>query len=123
MDRGALWPTIRWITKSHSNGRKCFLMRVKEESEEAGLNLNILKTKIMASSPIISRQTEEEKVETVTNFTFLDSKITANGDYSLEIKRCLLLGRKAMAHLGGILKSREITLPTQVCIVKAIIFQ
>ena len=98
-------------------------MRVKEESEEAGLNLNILKTKIMASSPIISRQTEEEKVETVTNFTFLDSKITANGDYSLEIKRCLLLGRKAMAHLGSILKSREITLPTQVCIVKAIIFQ
>ena len=98
-------------------------MRVKEESEEAGLNLNILKTKIMASSPIISWQTEEEKVETVTNFTFLDSKITANGDYSLEIKRCLLLGRKAMAHLGSILKSREITLPTQVCIVKAIIFQ
>ena len=64
MDREALWATIRWITKSHSNGRKCFLMRVKEESEEAGLNLNILKTKIMASSPIISRQTEEEKVET-----------------------------------------------------------
>ena len=79
------------------------LMRVKEESEEAGLNLNILKTKIMASSPIISRQTEEEKVETVTNFTFLDSKITANGDYSLEIKRCLLLGRKAITNLDSIL--------------------
>ena len=76
----------------------------------------------MASSPIISWQTEEEKAETVTNFTFLDSKIIADGDHSLEIKRCLLLGRKAMAHLGSILKSRDITLPTKVCIVKVIIF-
>ena len=100
-------------------GLKSLLMKVKEESEKAGLKLDIQKTKIMASSPIISRQTDGETMETVTDFIFLDSKITADGDYNHEIKRCLLLGRKVMTNLDSTLKSRDITLPTEVCLVKA----
>ena len=97
-------------------------MKVKEESEKAGLKLNIQKTKIMASSPITSWQIDMKKVETVTDFIFLGSKITADGDCRHKIKRCLLLGRKAMIKLDSILKSRDITLPTKVCIVKAMVF-
>ena len=97
-------------------------MRVKEKSEIAGLKLNIQKTKIMASSPITSWWTEGGKVEAVTDFIFLASQITANGDCSHEIKRCLLLGRKAMTNVDSILKSRDITLPTKVCLLKATIF-
>ena len=97
-------------------------MRVKEESERAGVKLNIQKTKIMASGPITSRQIDEEKVETVTDFIFLGSKITVDGDCSQEIKRQLLPGRKAMTNLNSILKSREITLLTKIRIVKAMVF-
>ena len=101
---------------------KSLLMKVKEESEKAGLKLNIQKTKIMASGPITSWQTDGETMETVTDFLFLGSKITADGDCSYEIKRHLLLGRKAMTNLDSILKSRDITLPTKVHIVKAKVF-
>ena len=101
---------------------KNLLMKVKEESENVGLKLNIQKTKIMVSSPITSRQIDGETVETVADFTFLGSKITADGDPSHEIKRCLLLGRKVMTNLDSILKSRDITLPTKVCLVKAMVF-
>ena len=94
---------------------KSLLMRVKEESEKAGLKFNIQKTKIMSPDPIISWQIEGEKVEAVTDIIFLGSKITSNGDCSLEIKRRLLLGRKAMTNLDSVLKSRDITLPTKVC--------
>ena len=97
-------------------------MKVKEESEKAGLNLNIQKVKIMASGPITSWQIDEKTMETVTDFIFLVSKITADGDCSQEIKRHLFLGRKAIANLGSILKSRDITLLTKVHIVKAIVF-
>ena len=97
-------------------------MKVKEESEKVGLKLNIQKTKIMASSPITSWQIDGETMETVTDFAFLGSKITADGDYSHEIKRRLLLGRKVMTSLDSILKSRDITLPTKVCLVKAMVF-
>ena len=100
---------------------KSLLMKVKE-SEKAGLKLNIQKTKIMASGPITSWQINGEIVETVTDFIFLGSKITADGHCSHEIKRCLLLARKAMTNLDSILKSRDITLPTQICVVKAIVF-
>ena len=93
---------------------KSLLMKVKEETEEAGLKLSIQKTKIMASSPITSRQIDGETMETVTDFIFLGSKITVDSDSSHEIKRRLLLGRKAMTHLGSVLKSRDITLPTKV---------
>ena len=99
------------------------LMKVKEESEKVGLKLSLQETKIMASSPIISWQIDGETVETVTDFIFLGSKITADGDCSHEIKRYLLLGRKAMANLDNILKSRDITLPTKVHLVKAVFFQ
>ena len=102
---------------------KGFLMKVKEESEKAGLKLNNQKRKIMASSPIMSWQINGETVETVTDFIFLGSKITADGDYSHEIKRRLLLGRKALTNLDSILKSRDITLLTKVSIVKAMVFQ
>ena len=95
-------------------------MKGKEESEKAGLKLNIEKMKIMASSPIISWQIDGEIMETVLNFIFLGSKITADGDRSQEIKRCLLLGRKAMTNLYSILKSRDVTLPTKVCLVKTL---
>ena len=97
-------------------------MKVKVESEKVGLNLNIQKTKIMASSPIISWQIDGETMETVADFIFWGSKITAEGDCSHEIKRHLLLGRKAMTNLDSILKSRDITLPTKVCLLKAIGF-
>ena len=97
-------------------------MKVKEESEKVGLNLNIQKTKIMASGPITSWEIHGETVETVANFIFLGSKITAGGDCSHEIKRHLLLGRKAMFNLDSILKSRDITLPTKVHLVKAMVF-
>ena len=90
-------------------------MKVKEESEKAGLKLNIQKTKIMASGPITLWKINRETVETVTDFIVLGSKITVDGDCSHEIKRCLLLGRKAMTNLDNILKSRDITLPTKVC--------
>ena len=97
-------------------------MKVNEESEKAGLKLNIQKMKIMASSPITSWQTDREIMETVTDFIFLGSKISVEGDYSHEIKRCLLLGRKAMTNLDSVLKSRDTTLPTKVCLVKAMVF-
>ena len=97
-------------------------MKVKEESEKVGLKLNIQKTKIMASSPITSWQIDGETVETVADFILGGSKITADGDCSNEIKRCLLLGRKVMTNLDSILKSRDITLPTKGCLVKAILF-
>ena len=97
-------------------------MKVKEESEKDGLKLNIQKTKIMASSPITSWQIDGDTVETVSDFIFWGSKITADGDCSNEIKRCLLLGRKVMTNLGSILKSRNITLPTKVRLVKAMVF-
>ena len=101
---------------------KSLLMKVKEESEKPGLKLNIQKTKIMASGPITSWQIDGEMIETVRDFIFLCSKITADGDCSHEIKRCLLLGRKAMTNLDSILKSRDITLPTKVCLVKGVVF-
>ena len=101
---------------------KSLLMKVKEESEKAGLKLNIQKTKIMTSSPITSWQIDGETMETVTDFIFLGCKITADGDCSHEIKRHLLLGRKAMTNLDSILKSRDITLPTKVHLVKAMVF-
>ena len=97
-------------------------MKVKEESEKAGLKLNIQKTKIMASGSITPWQIDRETMETVTDFIFLGSKIIADGDCSHEIKRCLLLGRKAMTNLDSILKSRDITLLTYVCIVKPVVF-
>ena len=101
---------------------KSLLMKVKEKSEKVGLKLNIQKTKIMASSPITSWQIDGETMETVTDFVFLGSKITTDGDCSHEIKRCLLLGRKVMTNLDSILKSRDITLPTKVHLVKAMVF-
>ena len=102
---------------------KSLLMKVKEESEKVGLKLNIQKTKIMASGPISSWQIEGETLETVSDFIFWVSKITADGNCSHEIKRRLLLGRKVMTNLDSILKSRDITLPTKVRVVKAIVFQ
>ena len=101
---------------------KSLLMRVKEDTEKAGLKLNTQKTKIMASSPITSWQIHRETMERVKDFVFLGSKITADGDCSHEIKSCLLFGRKVMANLYSILKSRDITLPTKVCLVKAMVF-
>ena len=102
---------------------KSLLIKVKEESEKAGLKLNIQKTKIMASGPITSWKTDGETMETVTDFIFLGSKISADGDCSHEIKRLLLLGRKATTNLDSILKSRDITLPTKVPLVKTMVFQ
>ena len=102
---------------------KSLLMKVKEESEKAGLKLNIQKTKIMASGPIISWQIDGETVETVPDFIFMGSKITVDSDCSHEIKRRLLLGKKAMTNLDSRLKSRDITLPTKVHLVKAMVFQ
>ena len=97
-------------------------MKVKEESEKVGLKLNIQKTKIMASGPITSWEIDGETVETVADFTFLGFKITADGECSHEIQRCLLLGRKVMTNLNSILKSRDITLSTKVCLVKTMFF-
>ena len=101
---------------------KILLMKVKEESEKIGLKLNIQKTKIMASNPITSWEIDRETVETVSDFIFLGSKITADGDCSHEIKRHLLLGRKVMTNLDSLLKSRDVTLPTKVHLVKAMVF-
>ena len=101
---------------------KSLLMKVKEERGKVGLKLNIQKTKIMASSPIMSWQIDGETMETVRDFIFLGSKITADGDCSHEIKRYLLLGRKVMTNLDGILKSKDITLPTKVCLVQSVVF-
>ena len=98
------------------------LMSVKDESEKVGLKFSIQKTKIMASGPITSWQIDGKIMETVTDFIFLGFKITADGDCSHEIKRCLLLGKKAMTNVDSILKSRDITLPTKVCLVKAMVF-
>ena len=97
-------------------------MKVKEESEKVGLKLRFQKTKIMASGPITSWQIDGETVETVAEFIFLGSKVTADGDCSHEFKRCLLLGRKVMTNLDSLLKSRDITLQTKICIVKAMVF-
>ena len=102
---------------------KSLLMKVKEESEKVGLELNIQKTNIMASGPIISWEIDGETVETVSDFIFLGSKITAEGDCNIEIKRHLLLGRKVMTNLDSMLKSRDITLPTKFHLVKAMVFQ
>ena len=111
------------IFMAESEELKSLLMKVKEESEKVGLKLNIQKTKILASDPITSWQIDGEPVETVTDFIFLGSKITTDGDYSHEIKRCLFLGRKVMANLDSILKSKDITLSTtKVCLVKAMVF-
>ena len=101
---------------------KSLLMKVKEESEKVGLKLIIQEMKIMASGPITSWEIDGEAVETVSDFVFWGSKITADGDCSHEIKRCLLLGRKVMTNLNSIFKSRDITLPTKVCLVKAMVF-
>ena len=107
---------------AESEELKSPLMKVKEEKENVGLKLNIQKTKIMASGPITSWQIDGETMETVTDFIFWGSKITADGDCSQEIKRCLLLGRKAMTNLDSILKSRDIILPTKVYLVKTMVF-
>ena len=101
---------------------KSLLMKVKVESEKVGLKLNIQKTKIMASGPITSRQIDRETVETVSDFILGGSKLTADGDCSHEIKRCLLLGRKVMTNIDSIFKSSDITLPAKVCLVKAMVF-
>ena len=101
---------------------KSLLMKVKEKTEKVGLKLNIQNMKIMASGPITSWQIDGETTEPVTDFIFLGSKITADGDCSYKIKRRSLLGRKAMTNLGSILKSRDITLPTKICLVKAMVF-
>ena len=110
------------LTAESEEELKSLLMKVKEESEKAGLKLNIQKMKIMASGPITSWGIDGETVETVSLFIFGGSKITADGDCSHEIKRCLRLGRKAITNPGSILKSRDITLPTKVCLVKAMVF-
>ena len=110
------------LTAESKGELKSLLMTVKEESEKGGLKLSIQKTKIMASDPITSWQIDGETIETVTDFFFLGFKITTDGDCSHEIKRCLLLGRKAMTSLDSILKSRDVTLPTKVLIVKAMVF-
>ena len=101
---------------------KSLLMKVREESEKAGLKLNIQKMKIMASGPITSWQIDGETIETLGDFIFLGSKITADGDCSHEMKRRLLLGRKAVTNVDSMLKTRDITLPTKICLVKAIVF-
>ena len=107
---------------AESEELKSLLMKVKEESEKVGLKLNIQKTKIMAPGPITSWEIDGETVETVSDFIFRGSQITADGDCNYEIKRCLLLGRKVMTILDSIFKSKDITLPTKVCLVKAIVF-
>ena len=107
---------------AESEELKSLMMKVKNESEKVGLKLNIQKTKIMASGPITSWQIDGETAETVADFIFGGSKITADGDYSQEIKRCLLLGMKVMTNLDSIFKSRNITLPTKIHLVKAVVF-
>ena len=107
---------------AESEELKSLLMKVKEESEKVGLKLNIQKVEIMASGPITSWEIDGETVETLSDFILGGSKITADGECSHEIKRCLLLGRKVMTNLDSILKSRDITLPTKVCLVRAMVF-
>ena len=114
--------TYTTTLRAESKELKSLLMKVKEESEEVGLKLNIQKTKIMASGPVTSWQIDGETMKTVRDFIFWGSKISAHGDCSCEIKRCLLLGRKVMTNLDSILKSRDITLPTKVHLVKAMVF-
>ena len=113
---------ITTLIAESEEGLESFLMKVKEESEKVGLKLNIQKTKIMTNGPITSWQIDEETMETVRDFIFLGSTITADDDCSHENKRRWLLGRKAMTNLDSILKSRDITLPTKVCLVKAMVF-
>ena len=113
--------TLPFLAESEEE-LKSLLMKVKEESEKVGLKLNVQKMRIMASGPITSWQIDGETVETVSDFIFVGSKITADGDCSHEIKRRLLLGRKVMTNLDSILKSRDVTLPTKVCLVKATVF-
>ena len=110
------------LTAESEEELKSFLMKVKEESEKVGLKLNIQKTKIMTSGPITSWEIDEETVETVSDFIFLGSNITADSHCSHEIRRCLLLGRKVMTNLDSIFKSRDITFPKKVCLVKAMVF-
>ena len=110
------------MAKKSKEELKSFLMRMKEDSEKAGLKLNIEKAKIMASGTTTSWQIEGVKVEAMTDVLFVGSKVTADSDYSHEIKRHLLLGRKVMTNLDSILKSRDITLPTMVCLIKAMVF-
>ena len=110
------------LTAESEEELKCLLMKVKEESEKVGLKLNIQKTKIMASGPITSWEINGKTVETVSDFILGGSKITADGDCSHEIKRCLLLGRKIITKLNSIFKSRDMTLPTKVCLVKSMVF-
>ena len=110
------------ILTAESEELKSLLVKVKEESEKVGLKLSIQKIKIMASCPITSWQIDGETMETVTDFIFLASKITADGDCSHEMKRCLLLGRKTMTNLDSILKSRDLTLPTNIHLIKAMVF-
>ena len=112
----------RTYAEAEALALKSLLMTVKEEREKAGLKFNIQKTKCMAFDPITSLQIDEETMETVTDFILGSSKITADGDYSHEIKRCLLVGRKVMTNLDSVLKSRDITLPTNVHLVKAMVF-
>ena len=114
--------SVRCVLWQNEEELKSLLMKVKVESEKVGLKLNIQKTKIMASSPINSWEIDGETVETVSDFIFLGSKITADGNCSHEIKRCLLLGRKVITNLDSIFKSRDITLPTKVHLVKAMVF-
>ena len=114
--------TYTTTLRAESKELKSLLMKVKEESEEVGLKLNIQKTKIMASGPVTSWQIDGETMKTVRDFIFLGSKISAHGDCSCEIKRCLLLGRKAVTNLDSILKSKDITLVTKVHLVKAMVF-
>ena len=116
------WSQDCWEMVESEEELKSLLMKVKEESEKIILKLNIQRAKMMASSPITSWQIGGETMETVTDFIFLVSKITADGDCSHEIKRRLLLGKKAMTNLDSILKSKDITLPTKVCLVKAMVF-
>ena len=122
MDSGNLTTEDTTLTAESEEELKSLLMKVKEESEKVGLKLNIQKMKIMASGPITSCQIDVEKVETVSDFIFGGSRITADGDCSHEVKRHLLLGRKVMTNLDSILKSRDVTLPTKVCLVKAMVF-
>ena len=114
--------SLLWQKVKRNSWVKSLLMKVKEESEKAGLKLNIRKTKIMAPGSITSWQIDGETIETVRDFIFLGSKITTDGDCSHEIKRCLLLGRKALTYLDSILKSRDVTSPTKVHLVKAVVF-
>ena len=117
------WRNINNLRYASKEKPKSLLIRVKEESEKADLKINIIKTKIMTSSPITSWQIDGRKVETVTDFIFLGSKFTADSDSTHEIKRCLLLGKKALTNLGSILKSRDITLLTKVHRVKSVFFR